>query len=74
MSDPENRRAMALRPFQVKIDGGLSKFRQMRKLVIEDSRITDSQVMRDKLDEIDAQQTKFLKSIQLSKLRAFEGM
>lgn len=74
MSDPENRRAMALRPFQVKIDGVLSKFRQMRKLVIDDSRITDSQVMRDKLDEIDAQQTKFLKSIQLSKLRAFEGM
>lgn len=74
MSDPENRRAFALRKYETQIEQQLTKFRQARKLVINDPKIKDSDEMEARLDALNAQQEKFLKSTQLSKARAMAGM
>jgi hypothetical protein len=74
MSDPENRRAFALRKYETQIEQQLTKFRQARKLVINDPKIKDSDEMKARLDALDAQQEKFLKAMQLSKARAMAGM
>jgi hypothetical protein len=74
MSDPENRRAFALRKYETQIEQQLTKFRQARKLVINDSKIKDSDEMKARLDALDAQQEKFLKAAQLSRARAMAGM
>jgi hypothetical protein len=73
MSDPDNQRAFAMRKYQTSIEQQLTKFRQARKLVINDPNITDPDVMRAKLNALDAQQTAFLKSIQLARARAMVG-
>ena len=73
MSDPDNQRAYAMRKFTTMVEQQLTKFRQARKLIINDPKITDSDVMKEKLDALDAQQTKFLKSIQLARARAMAG-
>ena len=52
----------------------LTKFRQARKLIINDPNIKDPDEMQAKLKELDAQQTKFLQSIQLAKARALAGI
>ena len=74
MNDPENRRAMAVRKYATQVEETLTKFRQARKLIINDPSIKDPDEMQERLKELDAKQTKFLQSIQLAKARALAGL
>ena len=74
MNDPENRRAMAVRKYATQVEETLTKFRQARKLIINDPSIKDPDEMQERLKELDAKQTKFLQSIQLAKARALAGV
>ena len=73
MADPDNQRTMALRKYTTQVDGVLQKFRQQRKLIFANENLSADQ-MREKLDQLDAMQTRFLQSLQLPRARAMAGV
>jgi hypothetical protein len=73
ITDPENRQAYALRQLQTRIDEDMSKFRKVRKLILDNKNI-DEDEMRRQLDELEAKENKYLESLRLPKLRAAAGI
>ena len=72
---------MAVRKYATQVEETLTKFRQARKLIINDPKYQNmankseaADLMQERLKELDAKQTKFLQSIQLAKARALAGL
>lgn len=70
INDPQNKKAFALRQLQTRVDADLGVYRGIRKRILSDTTLTAEQ-MREKLDKLEDEQTKYLKSLRLPTLRAF---
>lgn len=73
MAKPEVQKALTLRKAQTRIERDLAKFRQMRKLVLNNQNLTGDE-MRERLNRIDEQQSRYLEGVKLPKLREFAGV
>lgn len=69
LSDPQNQQTLALRKIQTRMDNDLSKIRQARKLIYNNQNLTADQ-MAEQLTKLDELQSRYLRAMQLPRLRA----
>jgi hypothetical protein len=69
----DNMKSYQLRGLQTRVDQDMTKFRVLRKSVLENQKLTGDE-MKEQLNKVDAMQAKYLRSIQLPTLRAYANV